>query len=327
MDEFEFINNLLAPLATAPEAFGLRDDAALYRPPAGQALVLTTDTLVEGVHFPKTSAPQLVVARLLAANLCDLTAKGAVPVGCLLTLAVAPHWDDKWRADFADALGAGLKESGLALWGGDTVRTQQGFVGLAAHGLVPPKQMLRRDGAQIGDAVFVSRTIGDGYLGLQAILQGGDVATDGIAQAIVPAYAAPRAPLHLAVPLRDKASAAIDISDGLLADLDHICRASRKAMQIEADAVPLSAGGQNFLANYKKGGHQNKDDALAILLSGGDDHAIAITASAKNHAQLIALGFVRIGQVVASATGDYKAELRRGTGQIMPIKRRGYQHF
>ena len=317
--EFEFIQNLLAPLATAPEAFALGDDAALYAPPIGQALVLTTDTLVEQVHFPLACAPQLVAARLLAANLCDLTAKGAVPVGCLLTLGVAPHWDEKWLTDFVATLGAGLKETGLVLWGGDTVRAQQGFVGLAAHGIVPHATMLRRNGAHLNDDVLVSGTIGDGYLGLQAVLH---PLADGDDKIIRQAYESPQAPLHLAVPLRDKASAAIDISDGLLADLDHICYASGVAMRIEAEAVPLSAAGQNFIACAEK-----KNDALVQLLTNGDDHKIAITAPAEKRKQLTALNFVRIGQVVPPENAHYNTKLVQSDGQEVPVIGRGYRHF
>ncbi len=306
MDEFDFIREMLAPLASDPPALGLNDDAANYLLPDGQSLVLTMDALVEGVHFPEKCDAEIVAARVLAANLADLTAKGATPVGCLMTLGVPPHWDVAWLKNFTTALGRGLMASGLALWGGDTVRTAQGFVTLAAHGLVPKGKMIRRDGAQIGDDVYVTGPIGDAYLGLQAVLAGEKAS----------AYESPEVPLHLAVPLRHLAHAAIDISDGLAADLDHICVASNVGMVIEAAAIPISAAGQAFIAN---GG-----DALAALLSGGDDCQIAFTAAAQT--DLTALKMSRIGQVVGGDCVRRACFMDKDNQEIM-FKKRGFRHF
>lgn len=309
--EFAFIRNLLAPLATDETALNLQDDAAGYTPPPGQTLVLTTDALVDGVHVPEQAPPDMVAARLLAANLSDLTAKAASPVGCLLTLAVPPHWDMDWLGQFTAALGRGLHANAMPLWGGDTVRASQGMVSLTALGLVPEGQMLTRSGAQIGDDVYLSGPIGDGYLGLQDVLAG----RDGTARA---AYEAPQPPVHLAPALRGQAHAGIDISDGLLADLDHLCVASQCTIDLPLADVPLSAAGHDYLAS---GGD------VMDLLTGGDDYQLAVTAPTGLAAAMAKLGLIRVGRVQAPDAGQYRAILRDGNGQEMTSERRGFSHF
>ncbi len=137
LDEFGLIAELLAPLADNEAAAKLSDDAARVAVPDGNDLVISTDMLVAGVHFPENAEGALVARRMLACNISDLAAKGANPFGCVLTLGIAPHWDRGWLETFVTTLGEGLKAYDLQLWGGDTVRAEQGFAGLTVHGLVP----------------------------------------------------------------------------------------------------------------------------------------------------------------------------------------------
>lgn len=306
--EFSFIAELLTPLADAA-GLKLADDAAVFTPPPGQDIVMTTDTLVEAVHFPENADGGLVARRALACNISDLAAKGAKPVGCLMNLGLAPHWDEAWLRGFAAALGEGLAHWGLGLWGGDTVATPTPFISLTLHGLVPQGDIIKRSGAQVGDDVYVTGTIGDGWLGLQQMSA---------------AYTDPQPPLAFGQGLVGLASAALDISDGLAADLDHLCAASEIAMKIDAQAVPLSAAGQAHMA---QGGN------LADLLGGGDDLQIAFTAAPEATEALGALvalkatQLTRIGKVVAPDGSAYQAHIGDADGVALDLPQRGYRHF
>jgi thiamine-monophosphate kinase len=166
LDEFGLIAELLAPLADNKAAARLSDDAAQVAVPDGQALVISTDMLVANVHFPANADAALVANRLMACNISDLAAKGAQPFGCLLTLGVAENWDSAFLTRFVATLAEGLETYEMQLWGGDTVRAKQGFAGLTVHGLVPHGEMVTRSGAQDGDDVYVTGTMGDGFLDL-----------------------------------------------------------------------------------------------------------------------------------------------------------------
>ena len=308
LGEFGLIADVLAPLADNPTAQNLQDDAAVYAPPVGHDLVISTDALVAGVHFPLNASPGLVARRAVACNLSDLAAKGAKPVGCLLSLGVDADWDNAFLRDFADAFGTALGLADMALWGGDTVSTPTGFVSLTVHGLVPSGQMLTRRGAQDGDDVYVTGTIGDGWL---------DLKDNG------PAYANPQPPVAFGPLLPGLAHAALDISDGLMADLDHICRASGGRMDIDGGRIPLSARGQDYMA---QGG------ALAQLVTGGDDLQIAFTAPPSAAESLIDAArqahtpITPIGRFTQCKT-EKCAVLRDEKGAEISLDRRGYSHF
>lgn len=303
LDEFGLIAELLAPLADNDAAQKLSDDAARVIVPSGKELVISTDMLVAGVHFPKNADGALVAKRMLASNISDLAAKGAQPYGCLLTLGITPDWNRDWLEGFVAAFSAGLKTYDMQLWGGDTVRAAQGFAGLTVHGLLKQGGMLTRSGAQDGDDVYVTGTIGDGFLELSS---GGA------------AYADPQPPLVFGQALRGTAHAAIDVSDGLMADLDHICAASGGTMEITASLIPLSEAGQAH-------------DELAALVGGGDDLQIAFTASPDKGDSLAALAskhgitLTRIGQFSSSECGY--ARLLSDDGREIMVERRGFRHF
>ena len=282
MNEFDFIATHLAPLA-GQEALDLKDDAACWQPPSGYDVIISTDMLAAGVHFPEAAPAAMVAARALACALSDLAAKGAQPAGCLLTLCISKAWDEDFLVQFAKSFGQGLTQYNVALWGGDTIAAATASVSLTVHGLVPHGTMIPRAGAHIGDDVYVSGTIGDGFLGLRDIQQGIDNSPAS------KAYTAPQPQLALGQKLRGIASAAIDISDGLMADLQHICTPSAVGMAIDTSAIPLSAAG----AQYAK-----TQSGLGDLLSGGDDYQLAFTAPQSARA-LIGDNTHIIGKVVS----------------------------
>ncbi len=245
LGEFELIARYLAPLAEGePGALGLRDDAAVISPPAGRDLVLAADALVEGVHFLPTDPPGLVARKLLRVNLSDLAAMGARPCGYLMTAAWPKGRAEAWIADFAAGLARDQEIFGIGLLGGDTTGTPGPLsLSLTAVGTTPSGRRLERGGARAGDSLYVSGTLGDGALGLR-VLQG---ALDGLDTAerdwLIDRYRLPRPRLALGESLlaQGLASAAIDVSDGLVADVGHLAAASGLAARIEAAAFSYSS--------------------------------------------------------------------------------------
>ncbi|WP_041801794.1 thiamine-phosphate kinase [Rhodopseudomonas palustris] len=267
-------DNLIAryfkPLANHAGAFGLSDDCAILTS-SGDDLVLTTDAIVEGVHFLPDDPPESIARKALRVNLSDLAAKGASPAGFLLTLALRSA-EESWLAPFAKALGEDAAAFGCPLLGGDTVSTPGPLmISVTAFGRVPAGRMVRRAGARPGDHVVVSGTIGDAALGLD-ILKGGPAAgaVSGEARAaLVQRYREPQPRSALAQAVRDHASAAMDVSDGLAGDLAKLCAVSAVSAAIDAAAVPLSEAARAVLAAGA--------GRIAQLIAGGDDYEILCT--------------------------------------------------
>src|SRR5215470_7964577 len=229
--EERLIARYFAPLAKHPGALGLSDDAAAITPPAGCDLVLKTDGIVGGVHFFPDDPPEMVAKKALRVNLSDLAAKGATPLGFLLTLALPEEIGDTWLAPFARGLGADADAFRCPLLGGDTDRTGGPItISVAALGAVPHSKMLRRAGAKAGDCVVVTGTIGDAALGLVLRRDASAAVRWGLAlaarESLKARYLVPEPRLAIAEILRAHASAAMDISDGLAGDLGKLCRAS-----------------------------------------------------------------------------------------------------
>ena len=314
--EFALIRKYFAPLAAGfSGALDLEDDACTYAPPGGHDLVLTADALVEDRHYLASDPADLVARKMLRVNLSDLAAKGAKPVGYLMTTALGPDIDEAWIAKFAAGLDADQKEYGVSLMGGDTVATPgPTTLSLTALGLVPTGRALRRRGAKPGDRLFVSGTIGDGILGLK-VLKGElfDLSADQ-RDALADRYHLPKPRLALGASLLagGKVTAAMDVSDGLVADAGHIGEASRCGLIIHADRVPLSAGAQEALAADL--------DLLPVLLSGGDDYELLFTAGAAFTAPD---SVTEIGEVIS---GSGVTVLDRDGAEI-PLKAGGWQHF
>lgn len=285
MRETDLIARLLAPLATSRVARGLTDDAAVLSPPLGRDLVFTHDVLAAGVHYLPGDPPETVAAKLLAVNLSDLAAMGARPLGVLLGLGLSAAEDAAWLTAFTTGLGRGLDRWNVALWGGDTVRGLAAAVlGMTAVGQVEAGTALSRSGAQPGDDVWVSGTIGDAGLGL-AIAKG-DAPADAF---LLNRFRRPEPRLALGRALVGVASAAMDISDGLLLDAMRLAAASGVAMTIDLARVPVSAAAAARVV---------RDDAgLLGLASAGDDYELLFTAPAGAVPQ----GATRIGRVAAGA--------------------------
>ncbi len=270
--EFELIARYFAPLArSSPGAYGLLDDAAVISPSSGNELVLKTDAIVAGIDFPPDTAPGLIARKALRVNLSDLAAKGARPCAYLLDLVLPPGTDEAWIAAFAAGLSADQNEYGVALIGGDMSSTSgPAVIAVSAIGEAPIGRIIRRGGARAGDLVFVTGTIGDAALGLR-VLQGGLPALDAASSAfLLQRYRLPQPRVSLGSQLMGIATASIDVSDGLIADLHHICSVCGLDAIVSAQSVPLSAAARTAI-----GGDL---EALGAALTGGDDYELLFTA-------------------------------------------------
>jgi thiamine-monophosphate kinase len=314
--EFELIARYFAPIA-GPGGLGLLDDAGLLRPGRGYEVVVTADALVAGVHFFPDDPPDAIGWKALAVNLSDLAAKGAKPEGFVLTLALPRGWTEGWLAGFAAGLARMAEAAGCPLIGGDTVSTSGPLtLSITAFGTVPAGRMVRRSGAKPGDVVLVSGSIGDGALGLK--VHGPDkpgwVAGLGVDDRafLADRYLHPQPRHALADALQRHASAAMDVSDGLVGDLAKLLSASHVGAEIDLDEVPLSGAARAALMAVP---------ALAELAwTGGDDYEILCTASEREYPALIAaaegtmLSLVPIGRISDEAgvvTYREKGEARR----------------
>ncbi|TCT03481.1 thiamine-phosphate kinase [Aquabacter spiritensis] len=270
--EDRFIARFLRPLAAHPAALGLRDDAALIAPPAGTDLVVTKDALVAGVHFFADDPPGAIAQKALRVNLSDLAAKGAVPFGAFLALALPREADEAWLEAFFDGLGADVAAYGCPILGGDTVRTPGPLtLSVTALGTVPRGEFVPRTGARPGQAIIVSGTIGDAALGLKLRQEPGRFGFLSLIETqrghLSDRYLHPQPRLALAPLLRSYAAAAMDVSDGLVGDVAKLLVASGCGGWITSSDVPLSAAAAAAVAA--------EPDLLRTALTGGDDYEIA----------------------------------------------------
>lgn len=316
MGEFELIRRYFSAAAcaqkTAGVAYGIGDDCALLEIPPGEQLAVSTDTLVVGVHFPDGCDPFLLGQRALATTASDLAAMGAMPIGFTLALTL-PEADPAWLEAFARGLDHKARSCGLALIGGDTTRGPLCLT-LTVIGRVPQGLALRRDGARPGDLLCVGGPLGDAAGALQ-LITGRRQAAAAIAEPLLASYWAPRPQLALGLELRAKASAALDVSDGLLADCGHIARASGVALYIEQERLPLSEALSALLG---------REEALACALSGGDDYVLAFTLPEAFLAELQVQWPI---QVIGRVEAGEGVHLLDGSGREIEAERQGYQHF
>lgn len=316
--EFDLIRALQdrLPATRHDVVVGIGDDAALVQPAHGSQLAACTDTLVEGVHFlPGTAAADLGW-KALAVNLSDLAAMGATPCWALLALAL-PDADRAWMAEFADGFSALAQQHGVSLIGGDTTRGPL-TITVTALGTVSPGQALRRSGARVGDGVYVSGTPGDAALALR-LLQSG--AAGPHHAPLLERLARPQPRVALGVALRGLASAAIDVSDGLLADLGHIASAGMVGIDVHAERVPASAGlVQEDLPETSR---------QALQLTGGDDYELAFCMPRQHETTLAerlqetSCTFTRIGDVVSGSA----VRALDGQGGQISVAQPGWEHF
>lgn len=321
--EFEQIRKVWAPLtAGAPGAYDLRNDAALITPPTGEDLVVTLDTLVEGIHFLADDPPDLLARKALRVNLSDLASMGATGIGYLLSTAWSPRIDNAWIESFAAGLAADQGEFAVLLLGGDTVRTP-GLLTLSitAFGSVPTGRALTRSGARPGDLLYVSGCIGDGGLGL--LSRRGDLRFLSLEEQahLEQAYRLPQPRLALGGALIEFASACLDVSDGLLADVAHLAEESGLQATIEGARVPLSSAATSAIAA--------EPDLFALALSGGDDYELAFALPPQHQAAVEALSqqldlpLTCIGRFTK---GEGLLLLDR-SGQPLELDGRGWVHF
>jgi thiamine-monophosphate kinase len=323
--EDSLIARYFKPLATDPGAFGLDDDAAILKA-AGEDIVVTTDAVVEGVHFLPDDPAETIARKALRVNLSDLAAKGATTAGFVLTLALR-RADDAWLSAFARSLGEDARAFCCPLLGGDTVSTPGPLtVSITAFGRVPAGKMVPRTGARPGDQVMVTGTIGDAAIGLD-ILTGGPAASalagDAAAkEMLIGRYRVPQPRSALAEAIRAHASGAMDVSDGLAGDLTKLCAASRVSAVIDVLRIPISAAAQTVLA------HRAVD--IEAMISGGDDYEILCTVPEERSAALTAaavqagIALTAIGTVIA---GSDLPRFVDGEGRELPLARRSYSHF
>jgi thiamine-monophosphate kinase len=314
--EFELIARYFAPLARRfAGARGLESDNAFLAADPHHDLVVKTDTVVSGVHFLADERPELVAQRALRVCLSDLAAGGATPYVYQLSLSLTRGWTERWVAGFARGLAADQRRFGIVLCGGDTTSTPgPTTISIGAFGRVPRGKGLGRDGARAGDELWVSGTIGDSALGL--------LAARGTLKsaALEKRYRLPLPRTTLGPRLIGIARATADVSDGLVADAGHIAAASRLAVHIERELVPLSAEARRVLAE--------KPALWANVLGGGDDYELAIAVSPRKRSALLAAA--RAAKVTVTRVGAFargKGVVLTVSGQPRRIAQSGYVHF
>lgn len=308
--EFALIARHFRPLA-GEGALGLGDDAALLTPPSGRELVLAADAMVAGVHFLPEDPPETIGRKLLRVNLSDLAAMGADPLGYLMTVALPRGTTDDWLAAFAAGLAEDQARFGLAVLGGDTVATPGPLaLSLTILGTVEPGRALRRAGARAGDDIWVSGRIGDGWLGLRAAR--GEIPDAG--GALARRYRLPEPRLALGRALRGLAHAAMDVSDGLLQDLSHLCRAGGVAAEVEGPRVPVS----------------DPAAPLAALVTGGDDYELLFAAAAEDALRVraaAAAAATEVTRIGRFTEGPPRVTLRDAAGRDVTPERLGWSHL
>ncbi|HEX4079001.1 MAG TPA: thiamine-phosphate kinase [Rhizomicrobium sp.] len=321
--EFELIAKLFAPLARDAEgAFGLADDVAVLGPRPGMDVVFKCDSLIESVHFLRDDPPATVARKALRRALSDLAAKGAEPGAYLLALALPPWPDLEWLEAFAGGLAADQAEFGISLIGGETDATPGPVtITVTAIGHVPQGALIRRNGARPGDLVFVTGTIGDAGAGLSLLKDGARALSDTARNFLLARYRVPVPRLAFGRGLRALAAAAIDISDGLAADLGHIAETSGVRIEIDAARVPLSAA----LRELRGDGPQARLPAAGA----GDDYEIAFTAASSNTEAILGIADRTLTPVaiIGSVVAGRGVAMLDATGREISLAHTGYTHF
>jgi len=317
--EDELIACFFAPIA-GEGGLALKDDVARLEPPPGRDLVITADALVAGVHFFTDDPPEAIARKSLRVNLSDIAAKGATPLGFLLSLCLPPDWTPEWLQRFALGLGEDAKTFACPLLGGDTVMTPGPLtLSITALGHVERGRMPARTGARPGDRLYVSGTIGDAALGLQLRLGKGPALAETHRAALLDRYLLPRPRLALA-PALALAGAAMDVSDGLIGDLAKMLRASGVGGVLDLRRLPLSEAARAYLAADPQ--------AIEIAATGGDDYevlvAVRVEVARAFEAAAGDLPVSAIGEVVAGSAELSVIDLDGAPARFL---RGSYSHF
>lgn len=324
--EDALIARYFAPLA-GPGADGLRDDAAVLAPSHGHDLVVTTDTIVAGVHFLADDPAGSIARKALGVNLSDLAAKGASPRGFVLTLGLPEHWTEAWLADFAAGLAASITDFGCPLLGGDTVRAAgPAFVGVAAMGEVPAGAMVLRMTARIGDRLCVTGTIGDAAIGLHLARDPVPAWARDLDEpcraVLVDRYRHPRPRLDIAHLLRRHARAAMDVSDGLAGDLAKMLRGDGRSAVVAIDDIPLSGEARLAIAR--------EPALLDTALTGGDDYEILCAVPDAEVAAFVAGGTaagIPVAVIGTVTSGEALPTFRMPDGTERVFESGSFSHF
>jgi thiamine-monophosphate kinase len=322
LGEFALIARYFAPLAKDdPNTFGLTDDAAVVPARPGCDLVATQDAIIAGVHFLPGDPPDTIAKKLLRVNLSDLAAKGAEPHGYLMACAFPEDITEDWLSAFARGLGEDQARYGIHLLGGDTDRTPGPLMlSVTALGFVPAGGMIRRAGARPGDSIFVSGAIGDAALGLD-VIRGRRKVSPEAAAAFVTRYRLPEPRVALGQRLRGLAHAAIDVSDGLVADLGHIAECSGVRAVLDLRLLPLSEPAASLV--------RKEPELVRSLATGGDDYELLICAPAQSQAALHAAASetgVRLTSIGRIDTGRGVSVLGLD-GKPLKLEQTGFRHF
>lgn len=324
MQEFDLIKKYFKPLTNgAKAAQELDDDVAVISLKTSEELVISTDTIVENVHFFADENGFNVAAKLLLTNISDLAASGATPLHYLLNFSKDQKFSEKFLRDFAAGLQETQKRYNLTLIGGDTVRSKQKFFSVTIFGVVKKGEILSRRNAAVGDLIFVSGTIGDAFLGL---LEREKCQKNSAKNLLVQKFLFPNPRIELGKNLLSKkiSRCAIDVSDGLLADLQHICESSKVSARIHLEKIPFSSAARKFLAS-------NSAISELDLLSGGDDYELIFTVSKENLPKIsklqndLKLDLTCIGSIYKNSATKKLSLLDRKNREIK-IKKFGYEH-
>ena len=323
MSEFGLIDRFFSTLTesvrnnNAAINLSIGDDCALLTIPEGQQLALSIDTLNADVHFPSDAPANLIAQRALAVSVSDLAAMGASPLAFTLALSL-PSVDTTWLADFSQGLKQAASKYNIALIGGDTTHGLLS-ISIQVHGTVPKSCALLRSGAQVGDLIYVSGTLGDAAAALE-VIQGRLSLSENAEKYLKLRYYQPRARIEVGESLHDLASAAIDISDGLAADLGHILRSSGVAAELYCAELPLS----NALI-----GAYSLEEARLLALTGGDDYELCFTAPPSKRdaltelAELLDVPLKEVGRIVMGKG----LKCLDANGDELKLTYKGYQHF
>ncbi|QER38239.1 thiamine-phosphate kinase [Acinetobacter suaedae] len=304
MAEFSIIDQYFKRPSNADVSLGIGDDSAILTPPSGQQLVICTDTLVAGRHFPLDTSAHAIGWKSVAVNLSDLAAMGAKPHSILLALSL-PNVDQVWLAEFSRGLFDCCDQFGVSLIGGDTTQSTQLTISVTALGWIEQGQAVTRSGAQVGDYICVSGQVGDAAFGLQHLGHPLQQRLD---------YPTPRC--ELGQQLKGLASSMIDVSDGLAQDLGHILKASNKGATLQLNQLPIDK-------SLKLIEMQN---AWHYALSGGDDYELCFTISPQNYEKLLRQSLDVPLTIIGEIT-QQTGLLFEYMGEIYPLHVHGYQHF
>jgi thiamine-monophosphate kinase len=320
--EFELIAELFAPLAAEPGAFRLMDDAAIATPPPGYDLIATTDAVVEGVHFFADDPPALVAKKSLRVNLSDLAAKGCAPATYLLALSLPDRIGMDWLRSYAAGLAEDQQEFGISLLGGDTTATPGALtIAITAFGHVPAGKMIRRTGAQIGDLVYVTGALGDAGGGLACLKENGRLLSVADRQYLIGRFQLPAPRMRLGAALIGLASASLDVSDGLLADLGHIAETSGVKIEVEATHLPVSPALRRLWPN--------ETERFVRAATAGDDYEITFTAPAHRRRDIMQAAAAADTTVseIGRVTAGKGVALLDSAGFEISVGRPGFVHF